>query len=74
MIDPATVKLMCAACDHPHAAEAFLSIFLSPRGQVGVGVMARELAARGMPMCLFHGSCLEQYRLSLVSVFIIDTF
>ena len=56
MIDPSCVALMCAACDHPHAAEAFLSIFLSPRGKEGMGVMARLLAERGVPMCQMHGA------------------
>jgi hypothetical protein len=57
MIDPSCVERMCAACDHPHAAEAFLSIFLSPRGRVGMGVMARELAHKGIPLCQLHGAC-----------------
>lgn len=55
MIDPGCVELMCAACDHPHAAEAFLSIFLSPRGRVGVGVMVKELCEQGIPVCQMHG-------------------
>lgn len=56
MIDPECVELMCAACDHPHAAEAFLSIFLSPRGRVGVGVMVKELCEQGIPVCQMHGN------------------
>ena len=56
MIDPSCVALMCAACDHPHAAEALLRIFLSPCGKEGMGVMARLLAERGVPMCQMHGA------------------
>lgn len=56
MIDPSCVALMCAACDHPHAAEAFLSIFLSPRGKEGMGVMVRALAEQSVPMCQMHGA------------------
>eukprot|EP00892_Ulva_mutabilis_P005890 jgi/Ulvmu1/3673/UM017_0087.1 len=54
-IDETLVRRMASAAGHPHAADAFLSMMLSPRGEQGLGKMAAAVAARGTPICLIHG-------------------
>lgn len=55
-IDETLVQRMAAAAGHPHAADAFLSMMLSPRGDVGLGKMAAAVAAHGTPICIMHGA------------------
>ena len=55
-IDESLVRRMSAVAGHPHAADAFLSMMLSPRGGAGLGKMAAAVSARGTPICLMHGA------------------
>ena len=54
-VDDELVGRICAAAQHPHAADAFVSMMTAPRGAKELSAMVAELTARGMPVCMLHG-------------------
>jgi hypothetical protein len=56
-IDEALVRRIRQAALHPHAVDAFVSMFLSPRGERGLCAMAEDVSKKGIPICLIQGAC-----------------